>query len=651
MPDLPATDGLRRVVIERVRPSVDDGRFAIKRTVGQEVAVSADVFADGHDVVSVVLRVRKPPESSWRELAMQNDLNDGWTAQFDVDEIGRYEFSICGWVDLFGTWYRDMLKRIESGQDIAVDLRAGAPLLEAAIAAAQGEDAKRLRHWQTVLAAGNVAEFTEQGREELAALAARYPDRSLATTSKEYAVVVDGERARYSTWYELFPRSCSDKPDAHGTFADCQRWLARLARMGFDVVYLPPIHPIGTTFRKGKNNAISSGSDDVGSPWAIGAGEGGHKAIHRELGTLDEFRQLISAAGALGIDVALDIAFQCSPDHPYVREHPQWFKKRPDGTIQYAENPPKKYQDIYPFDFASPDWPALWRELTDVVLHWCRQGVRIFRVDNPHTKPFAFWEYLIGEVKGHYPETIFLSEAFTRPKIMRRLAKLGFTQSYTYFTWRNSKAELTEYFTELTHGEQTEYFRPNLWPNTPDILPEHLQTGGRAAFVTRLVMAATLGANYGIYGPAFETMQSRPREAGSEEYWESEKYQLRQWDFSSEGDLEPLLTVVNRARRENPALQFDSGLAFHPTDNDNLLCYSKRSPDGSNLVIVVVNLNFHEAQHGFVTLPLTELGIRADGPFEVRDLLGAGTFKWDGPRNFVELDPHKNTAHILQVRG
>jgi starch synthase (maltosyl-transferring) len=460
---------------------------------------------------------------------------------------------------------------------------------------------------------------------------------------------VDPVRACYSTWYELFPRSCAPEEGGHGTFRDVIDWLPRIAEMGFDVVYLPPIHPVGQAFRKGKNNATSAVPGDVGSPWAIGSPAGGHKAIHPELGTQQDFQALVAAAGERGIALALDIAFQCSPDHPYVGEHPEWFRRRPDGTIQYAENPPKKYQDIYPFDFETAEWRALWEELTSVVVYWCRQGIRIFRVDNPHTKAFAFWEFLIGQVKAEFPDAIFLSEAFTRPKIMYRLAKLGFSQSYTYFTWRNSKAELIEYFSELTQPPVNQFFRPNLWPNTPDILPPHLQTGGRAAFVARLVLAGTLGASYGIYGPAFENQHHLPREAGSEEYLHSEKYEVRRWDFSGSENLASVIGLVNRARRENPALQWDTHLRFHATDNDQLLCYSKQTADCTNVIVTVVNLDFHQAQHGFIVLPLAELGIDPAHPYAVQDLLDGSTFSWAGPRNFVELDPAKSPAHIFRL--
>jgi starch synthase (maltosyl-transferring) len=651
MPELPAIEGRRRVVIENVEPIVDGGRFALKRIVGEKVFVQADVFADGHDVVRVVLMSRKPGAERWDESPMTSPGNDRWQGEFVVAEMGCYHYAIQAWVDRFETWRSDLQKRVEAGQDISVDLRIGAQWVSQAALRASGDDANRLRHWQSTLAAGTEGAWRDPaGVAELVELMRRYPDRTVATQNDPpFAVVVDRQRARFSAWYELFPRSCANEPGRHGTFADCIGWLPRLAEMGFDVLYLPPIHPIGTTFRKGKNNSVTAEPGDVGCPWAIGSSAGGHKAIDARLGTLEDFHRLISAAQTHGIDVALDIAFQCSPDHPYLREHPQWFRQRPDGSIQYAENPPKKYQDIYPFDFENVDSRGLWQELTDVVLYWCAQGVRIFRVDNPHTKPFEFWEFLISQVKARHADTIFLSEAFTRPKVMVRLAKLGFTQSYTYFTWRNSKAELTEYFTELTHSGLREFFRPNLWPNTPDILPPHLQTGLRGAFIARLTLAATLGANYGIYGPPFETLEHRPREPGSEEYLDSEKYQLRHWDFSRPGGLCDVITAVNRARRENPALQSDASLRFHLTDNDHLLCYSKRSADGANLIVMVVNLNFQEPQHGFISLPLAELGIHPNRPYQVQDLLGQRSFVWQGPRNFVDLDPRQSPAHIFRV--
>ena len=474
-----AIEGRRRVVIEKIEPQIDCGRFAVKRIVGQRVTVTAHVFADGHDSVRAVLLSRRLG-ALWQQQPMTPLGNDVWQAEFTPGEVGRYEYTVVGWVDAFDTWHHDLKKRLEAGQDVGIDLVIGSQIVAEAIERADGADAERLRHWQSVLAHGAaVEEFAGTGDCELIELMDRYPDWRRATRCEPpLALIVDRQRAVYSTWYELFPRSTAGEPGRHGTFRDTIAWLPRLAALGFDVLYLPPIHPIGDKFRKGKNNATAAAGDDVGSPWAIGSSEGGHRAILAELGGLSDLLALASAARDHGLELALDIAYQCSPDHPYASEHPEWFRHRPDGTIQYAENPPKKYQDIYPFDFESPAWVELWRELTDVVLYWCQQGIRVFRVDNPHTKPFAFWEFLIGEVKQRYPESIFLAEAFTRPKIMYRLAKVGFTQSYTYFTWRNSQAEFIEYFTELTQTEVREFFRPNLWPNTPDILPPHLQTGG-----------------------------------------------------------------------------------------------------------------------------------------------------------------------------
>jgi starch synthase (maltosyl-transferring) len=479
----------------------------------------------------------------------------------------------------------------------------------------------------------------------------KYPDRRFASEYlRELALVVDPVRARFSAWYEFFPRSASSEPGRHGTFADCEARLPYVAGMGFDVLYFPPIHPIGATFRKGKNNSVVAQPGDTGSPWAIGAADGGHKSIHNQLGTLEDFRRLVKRAEEFGIQIALDIAFQAAPDHPYVRSHENWFRKRPDGTIQYAENPPKKYQDIYPFDFESEDWAGLWQELKSVFLFWIEQGVRIFRVDNPHTKAFPFWEWCITEIKAEYPEVLFLSEAFTRPKIMYRLAKLGFSQSYTYFPWRTAKGEIVSYFNEITKSPVADFFRPNQWPNTPDILTEFLQLGTRSAFMIRLLLAATLGANYGIYGPAFELMESRPVRQGSEEYLDSEKYQIREWDLDRPDSLRDLITLVNRIRRENEALQNDRSLEFHDVDNDQLLCFSKHSPNGSNLILVVVNLDPHYRQSGFVNLPLDRFEIPEDRPFQAHDLLTGARYMWTGRRNYVELDPHSIPGHIFLLR-
>lgn len=645
-------EGRRRAVVENVQPAVDHGRFAVKRIVGETVRVSADAFADGHDAVRCQLLLRTPDNSEWQRIEMHSPGNDAWEAEFSLPVVGRYEFSIEAWVDHFQSWLRDMRKRLEAEQDVELQLKIGAILVAEAVHRASGDDVHFLGAWHTALTSEvAVSRLTSSGFDDLAELMAKYPDLRFATRHQPvHAIVADRERARFSTWYELFPRSTSREPGRHGTFRDVIARLPYVARMGFDVLYLPPIHPIGMAFRKGKNNSVTAEPGEPGCPWAIGSSVGGHMATHPELGSLDDFRALVDAARRRDIDIALDIAFQCSPDHPYALSNPNWFRVRPNGTIQYAENPPKKYQDIYPFDFESEDWRGLWQELKLVIEYWCRQGVRIFRVDNPHTKAFAFWEWVIAEIKQQFPETLFLSEAFTRPKVMHRLAKLGFSQSYTYFTWRNSKREFIEYFTELYDPVRQTYFRPNLWPNTPDILSEHLQTGGLPAFKARLVLAATAGANYGIYGPAFELMEHEPLKPGSEEYLNSEKYEVRHWDLEAPQSMAELISRVNRTRREEVALQADRHLTFHSTDNDALLCYSKCSNDGRSRVLVVVNLDFHAEQHGFVTLDGAGLAIDTSRPFQLRDALTEEAFTWSEPRNYVQLDPNTGqSAHLFVV--
>jgi starch synthase (maltosyl-transferring) len=648
------TEGRIRVVIEHVSPEIDGGRFPIKRTVGDTVVVEADIFADGHDALSGLLLYRKEQDRDWTEVPLAFLVNDRWTGAFRVAEPGRYVYTVIAWADRFKSWRRDLAKKVDAGQDVAMDLLIGAGLLRDAARRASGPDAQALARSADDLAATGAAPEARIRialSDETAALMERHADRRFAATyEKELEVVVDREKARFSTWYEMFPRSCSPEPGRHGTFRDCEARLPYIASMGFDVLYFPPIHPIGRTHRKGKNNRPVGGPGDPGSPWGIGAEEGGHKAIHPQLGDLSDFRRLLAKAQEQGIEIALDLAFQCSPDHPYVKEHPDWFRRRPDGSVQYAENPPKQYQDIYPLDFETEDWRALWRELKSVVTFWIDQGVRIFRVDNPHTKPFPFWEWLIADVKREHPDILFLSEAFTRPKVMYRLAKLGFTQSYTYFAWRNTKTELIQYFTELTRTEVREYFRPNLWPNTPDILTEYLQRGGRPAFMIRLALAATLGASYGIYGPAFELCEHRPYEEGSEEYFDSEKYEIKHWDIERPDSLRDFIARVNAIRRNNPALQNDWSLRFHPVDNAELLCYSKRTEDRSNIVMTVVNLSPVHTHAGWVELELDEFGIDPDAPYQVHDLLTDTSYLWKGPRNYVEINPHTVPAHIFQVR-
>ena len=645
-------DGRKRVVIEAVTPEIDGGRFPIKRVVGESVFVEADIFADGHDLLAARLLSRKEGVSPWSEVPMKQGVNDRWRGTFIVEEEGIYSYTIQAWVDRFRSWRQGLSKKVLAGQEVSADLLMGAEILADLIPNASGEDAGKIREAVKPLRSAE----TETRRadaamdEGLAEAATRCPERKWATVyERELRVVVEPVKARFSTWYEMFPRSCSPQKGRSGTLRDCEPRLSYIAGMGFDILYLPPIHPIGRTHRKGRNNNPKGNPGDVGSPWAIGAAEGGHREVHPDLGTLDDFRRLVVKAREQGLEVALDIAFQCTPDHPYAKEHPEWFRRRPDGTIQYAENPPKKYEDIYPFDFATENWRELWEELKGVFFFWMDQGIRIFRVDNPHTKPFVFWEWLIGEVKKKDPGVIFLAEAFTRPKIMYRLAKLGFSQSYTYFAWRNTKWELEQYFTELTRSEVKEFFRPNLWPNTPDILTEYLQMGGRPAFMARLVLAATLGASYGIYGPAFELCENQPRELGSEEYLDSEKYELKNWDLSRPDILKGFIARVNRIRRENPALQGDRNLKFHSVDNEQLICYSKNTEDLSNFILVVVNLDPHHAHAGWVNLPLTDMGLDPRQPYQVHDLLSGARYLWTGPRNYVAVDPGMAPAHIFRI--
>ena len=613
--------------------------------------VDADIFTDGHDAVAGEVLYRFEREEVWRRSPMKLVGNDHWRGDFTASKVGKYYFTVEGWIDRYTTWRNAMIKRIDSDQDVRMESLIGADLLEEAASRATPEDAAELREWVGVLRAnGGVVNQGVLG-DAVASLVRRYPDRRFgARYGKELGVVVDREKAGFSAWYEMFPRSAASEPSVHGTLRDCESRLPYIAAMGFDVLYLPPIHPIGHTSRKGKNNEADATPGDVGSPWAIGSEEGGHTSIDPKLGTFEDFDRLIAKSREHGIEIALDLAFQCSPDHPYVRDHLEWFLKRPDGSIQYAENPPKKYQDIFPLDFETPEWGELWEELKRVVLFWIDRGVRTFRVDNPHTKALGFWEWMIGEVKGQHPEVLFLAEAFTRPKLMYRLAKVGFSQSYTYFAWRNTKPELTGYFQEMARSGVREYFRPNLWPTTPDILPEFLQNGGRAAFMIRFILAATLGANYGIYGPAFECCEGAPREPGSEEYLNSEKYELKQWDLDCPSSLKGLIARINRIRRENPALQSDVNLHFHDTDNPQVICYSKASGDLSDVVIVLCNLDPFHKQTGWIDLDLASLGLDAGHAFQAHDLLSDGRFLWRGSRNYFELTPESLPAHIMKVR-
>jgi starch synthase (maltosyl-transferring) len=656
--DIADTHGNVRAVIDAVLPCVDNGRFPVKCVAGERVRVRAHCFTDGHDVLRVQLRWRAHDHAEFREVPMKPLGNDVWEAAFSPPALGRYVYTAVAWVDPFESWRSEMTRRVDP-DDVRIASQVGALEIAAAAGRAEGVDKTALQRWATELdavaatpGADAVALKALALDEELAETARRHPDRRHeAQYPVELPLVADRERARFSTWYELFPRSAGTEPGAHGTFKDVEARLPAIAAMGFDVLYFPPIHPVGRVQRKGPNNKLVSGPEDVGSPWAIGAAEGGHKHILPALGTPEDFRQLLARAAEHGLEIALDIAFQCAPDHPYVKEHPDWFRWRPDGSVQYAENPPKKYQDIYPFNFESDDWRGLWTELKSVFEHWVGEGVRIFRVDNPHTKAFPFWEWVIAEIKRTHPEVIFLAEAFTRPKVMHRLAKGGFSQSYTYFTWRNTKEELVEYFTELSTAPGIDYFRPNVWPNTPDILHEQLQGGEASVYMSRLVLAATLSASYGIYGPAYELREHLPREHGSEEYLDSEKYQLRHWNHDEPESLAPFIARVNRIRRENPALQWDRTLRFLHVDNPQLLAYAKTSADGSNVVVTVVNLDPHTPQSGWVGLEPGSVGVSpASRSFQMHDLLSGQRYIWQGDWHYVRLDPHSAPAHIFVVR-
>jgi starch synthase (maltosyl-transferring) len=646
-------DGRRRVIIEGVSPAVDDGRFPAKRVSGDVVEAEADIFADGHDVISAVLYHRHQSEKKPREVRMRPLPNDRWRAEFTVEHLGFYYFTIEAWVDHFLTWHRDLKKRVDAGvtgSDLEVQLLIGLEMIRTAAGRGGARDRRKLEAFIATLASDDAIEekIEDIWSEDLLALMWRNAERRFVTRlACEYAVEVDRARAGFSSWYELFPRSTAGDESDHGTFADVERQLPRIARMGFDVLYLPPIHPIGATYRKGPNNKVKAEKRDVGSPWAIGGPEGGHTAVHPQLGSIADFERLVKRAGDHGIEVALDIAFQASPDHPWVKAHPDWFQKRPDGTIQYAENPPKKYQDIYPFYFESEEWQALWNELRDVFRFWTSRGVRIFRVDNPHTKPLPFWQWTIAQLKRENPDLIFLSEAFTRPKIMYWLAKGGFSQSYTYFAWRNTSYELREYFEEITRPPVSDFFRPNAWPNTPDILTEYLQYGGRPAFTIRLLLAATLSANYGIYGPPFERFVHAARESGSEEYLDSEKYEVKHW-ADQRDDLSDFIALVNRIRKENPALQQNTTLRFHRTDNEQLLCYSKAA--GDNVIVCVVNVDPHNTHAGWLDLDLGALHLDTGRAFQVHDLLSGARHTWHGPRNYVQVNPHVVPAHIFRIR-
>lgn len=646
--------GPKRVVIDHLSPAVGGGEFPFKRVRGDRIQFRSHVFADGHDRVLVELSVRKADESNWEIREMTPVGNDEFVSDFDASEIGLYEYRVTGLIDHFSSWLDGFVKKVESGAPVELELQIGAELLTAAALRANGAVRKALQSGAIILGdrEGDLNQRVRMAQgTELVAHARAYPDRTLEVSSPIGLMLIERERAAFSSWYEYFPRSCVNDGVTHGTFDDAQGRLPEIARMGFNVVYFPPIHPIGRSFRKGRNNSLQAKSDDVGSPWAIGSEEGGHKSVLAELGTLDDFKNFIQAAASHDLEIALDIAFQCAPDHPWVKEHPQWFRWRPDGTVQYAENPPKKYQDILPLNFETSDWENLWTELKSVFEFWIEAGVKIFRVDNPHTKSMEFWRWCILEIKRTHPEVFFLAEAFTRPKRKYRLAKAGFTQGYTYFTWRNNPKEMEEYVLELTQSETRDYFWPNFWPNTPDILHEDLQLGNRATFLGRYILAATLSSNMGIYGPAYELLDQEPF-PGKEEYNNNEKYQLKVWDWDEPGNLKAEISRINRIRNTHPAFQRTFNIQFIRCENSNFIAYLKQNFDRTDQFIVVVNMDWNAAQETNLLVPLESLGLGPDAEYVVQDLLDPAQpeYRWRGRRNYVRLNPMRSPAHIFQVR-
>jgi starch synthase (maltosyl-transferring) len=654
------SDG-RQIIIERITPEIDCGRYPIKRVVGDAVVVEADIFRDGHDLIAAALRYRPvctnpelqdTPLYDWQEVPMVKFDNDRWRGEFKVTEPGTYSYRVEAWSDRFGTWEHDMEKRVAASSVEQSDVLEGVAIIKDTLnRIPQGQQAVAKRLLAAVEATENPVQAGKLFlTEEVTGLINRYPDRSASAFAHELKITVDPVIARFAAWYEIFPRS-TGKPGTHGNFLTLIEDLPRIKSMGFDVLYLPPIHPIGRSNRKGPNNTLNAGPNDPGSPWAIGNENGGHKSIEPALGTFDDFAKLVKATKNSGLTLALDFAIQCSPDHPWVKEHPDWFFVRPDGTIKYAENPPKKYQDIYPINFFGPNLAerkALWEELKSVMEFWIEKGISIFRVDNPHTKAIPFWEWAIGSIKEKYPETLFLAEAFTRPKVMRALAKAGFSQSYTYFTWRTTKWELTEYLTELTQSEMKEYYRGNLWPNTPDILHEFLVTGGLPAFRLRLVLAATLSSVYGMFsGYELGINVQRP---GVEEYIDNDKYQVNHYDWDVPYYHGEFIGRVNWIRRENPALHLYDNLRFYNAgDNENIIAYGKNTPDNSNIIVVVVNLDPVNVQSTWLGLPYWEWGITPDEPYQVEDLLNNQTFTWQNEYNYVSLDPANRGSHIFRI--
>jgi starch synthase (maltosyl-transferring) len=638
-----------RIIIENVLPQLDGGAFAIKRIVGQKINITADVFSDGHDVIECCVKFKHEKDKKWQEIRMKPIDNDNWGAEFIVEKQGNYAYFVEGWVDYALNWQHGTERKIHDNQNVKSELLEGAEYVLAILKLANAQEKIYLKKVATLFV--DEKEYDKAIQEatslELTQLFKKYPVRFIENKSIELQVYVDRKKALFSTWYEFFPRSASSESGKHGTFKDCEALLPRVAEMGFDTLYFPPIHPIGEVNRKGKNNATNASDGDVGSPWGIGSHHGGHKSTHPELGSIDDFKKLVKKAQDLGIEVAMDYALQAAPDHPYVKDFPQWFKWRPDGTVQYAENPPKKYQDIQPIYFESSDWKNLWTALLDVALFWIEEcNIKVYRVDNPHTKPFYFWGWLITEIKKKHPDVLFLAEAFTRPKIMNELAKQGFSQSYTYFTWRNSKKELTQYVEELTQTEQKEFYRPNFWPNTPDINPFALQGGNESVHLQKYFLAATLSSSVGIYGPVFEYMVSTAMAPRKEEYLDSEKYEVYHWDWSIKNKLTMLITRINHIRKEQISLQQTNNIVFCETNNENVISYYKFDDNLQNETLMVVSLDSENKSQAMVRLPVEKIG---NHPIQVEDLITGNTYNLDKEWNFVELSPEL-PFHLFRIQ-
>lgn len=641
----------KRVIITNIAPQIEGGRYPAKATIHDEFVISADVFTDGHDEVSASVLLKHTKQRQWKELPMQLLNNDRWELPVYPDKTGFYQFQVQGWIDHFTTWKKGLVKKYEAGQDLTLEIQIGEQLIAAATKRANAKDKKAAQGYIRSLqeAKDMDSALLAATNNRLAADMRRWKNKDLITVDPNILLFeAERKRAAFSTWYELFPRSAAEEPGRHGTFNDVKRLLPRVAEMGFDTLYFPPIHPIGEEKRKGKNNSLTAGQDHPGSPWAIGNSHGGHKAIHPELGTLKDFKDLIKEARKYDIEIALDIAYQCAPDHPYVKEHPQWFRWRPDGTVQYAENPPKKYEDILPFNFETEDWQNLWLELKSVIDYWIAQGVRVFRIDNPHTKAFAFWEWMIKEVRNANPDVIFLAEAFTRQRVMERLAKAGFNQSYTYFTWRNTKEELEEYLTELTKTNMRYFFRPNFWPNTPDILPPEITYGGENALIRRLILAATLSSSYGLYGPVYEFGFTEPM-PNKEEYVDNEKYEIRHWEWDKYTRIKEIITRLNRIRKDNTSLQSTYNITLAETTSEQIFCCCKHDKQTGNTLIIAVNLDSHHTHGAHVKIPLESIGMMPGQEYRLHDLLSGDRYRWRGEWNFVQLNPHDMPAHILLV--